>query len=138
MWPGPCESAYTQRVWCDGAEPSSCYTRGLRQEPEVSEHVARAKAPHPKGVVRWRGALILLHEGPEARTRGERACGPCESAYTARVWCGGAEPSSCCTRGLRQEPEVSEHVARAKAPHPNLGEVRWRGALILPHLFGQP
>ena len=48
-------------------------------EAEVSEHVARAKATHPKGEVRWRGALILPHEGAEARTRGERACGPCES-----------------------------------------------------------
>ena len=44
-------------------------TRGLRQEPKVSEHVAGPvrKRLHPKGVVRWRGALILLHEGAEAR-----------------------------------------------------------------------
>ena len=42
---------------CDGAEPSSCRTKGLRQlqEPEVSEHVARAKATLPRGEVRWRG-----------------------------------------------------------------------------------
>ena len=48
--------------------------------PEEREHVTRAKAPHPKGEVRWRGALILPHEGAEARTRRERACGPRESA----------------------------------------------------------
>ena len=137
MW--PVRRRLSREGRCDGADPAQPAPRRAEAEPELSEHmhVARARATHPEGVVRWRGALILLHEGPEARTRGERACGPCESAYTARVWCGGAEPSSCCTRGLRQEPEVSEHVARAKAPHPK-GEVRWRGALILPHLFGQP
>ena len=26
---------------------------GVRQEPDVGEHVARAKATHPKGVWRW-------------------------------------------------------------------------------------
>jgi hypothetical protein len=42
-------------------------------------------------------------------------------------------PHTAARRGwLGQEPEVSEHVARAKAPHP---EVRGSGdgSLILPH-----
>ena len=34
----------------DGAVPSFCRTKGLRQEPEVGEHVVRANATHPKGV----------------------------------------------------------------------------------------
>ena len=67
-------------------EPSQRVDQGpevavtVRQvEPEVSEHVARAKANHPKGEVRWRGALILPHEGlrqlqePELREHVARA-----------------------------------------------------------------
>ena len=46
----PVRKRHTQRVWGDSAKPTSCRTRGLRQEPEVSEHVARAKATHPEGV----------------------------------------------------------------------------------------
>ena len=106
------------------------WSRLARGEPEVSEHVARAKANHPKGEVRWRGALILPHEGlrqlqePELREHVARAR-PEVSEHVARatathprVRCDGAEPSSCRTRGLRPEPEASEHVARAKATHP--------------------
>ena len=42
-------------------------------EPEVGEHVARAKATHPRVCGNGYGALILTHTGDEARTRGGHA-----------------------------------------------------------------
>jgi hypothetical protein len=48
----------------DGAVPSFCRTKGLRQEPEVGEHVVRANATHPKGVWQWQRSLHAPTQTP--------------------------------------------------------------------------